>query len=196
MTAATGHGVVGVCEVSDEVRLVRPHCRPPKKGSPDSQHGAAAALPEAGLSVERHRRYARSAMHARIGDGQQCLFCEASRRASEGGIKDGNIATGMDIREACRGCETEVPLGGMRRGAGRLRVVLARPGGARGYKMAHILLWGCGAIAAVDISDPGQDLYPIARPRSWLAKKSGRSGAEVVGGGPRRWMWSAPPEEE
>lgn len=40
-----------------------------------------------------------------------------------------------------------------------------------------------GAIAAVDISLPGQDLYPIARLPTQLEMKSGRNGAEVVGGG-------------
>jgi len=29
--AAIQHGVVGVCESSDDVRLVRPHCRPPSR---------------------------------------------------------------------------------------------------------------------------------------------------------------------
>jgi hypothetical protein len=29
--AAIHHGVVGVCESSDDVRLVRPHCRPPSR---------------------------------------------------------------------------------------------------------------------------------------------------------------------
>lgn len=50
--------------------------------------------------------------------------------------------------------------------------------------MVHILFFGMdGAIAAVDISLPGQDLYPIARLPIQLEMKSGRNGAEVVGGG-------------
>lgn len=55
MTAAIRHGVVGVCEVSDEVRLVRPHCRPSKPEAQTLSIGAAVAFPEAGLSVERRR---------------------------------------------------------------------------------------------------------------------------------------------
>lgn len=50
--------------------------------------------------------------------------------------------------------------------------------------MVHILFFGMdGAIAAVGISLPGRDLYPIARLPTQLEMKSGRNGAEVVGGG-------------
>lgn len=55
MTAANRHGVVGVCEVSDEVRLVRPHLSTPKPEAQALSIGVGIAFPEAGMRFERRR---------------------------------------------------------------------------------------------------------------------------------------------
>lgn len=55
MTAATRHGVVGVCDASDEVRLVRPHLSTPRPEAQTLSIGVEIAFPEAGMGFERRR---------------------------------------------------------------------------------------------------------------------------------------------
>lgn len=79
-----------------------------------------------------------------------------------------------EVRQKCHWAECDVK-----------PVVFSRPAGARPTRWctSSSLGWMDGAFAAVDISLPGQDLYPIARLPAQLEMKSGRNGAEVVGGG-------------